>query len=83
MECCCILGNPSNKLHVLPAPRGGHMDGLLGVVSGVGVHPAKHPWQLMHLRQRRERGYKGIRRLAREENENRGHTDRDDSNKQL
>ena len=60
------------------------MDGLLGVVARVGVHPAKHPWQMMHLWQRREKGgYKDIRRLAHEQDENGDHTDRDDSNKQL
>ena len=59
------------------------MDGLLGVIAGVGVHPAKHSWQMVHLRQRREGGYEVIvGRKAGEEEKDRGHTDRDDCNKQ-
>ena len=78
-----VSGNPSNKLHIQPAPCGGQMNGLLGVVAGVGVHPAKHPWQMVHLRQRREGGYEVIvGRQAGEEEKDRGHTDRDDCNKQ-
>ena len=71
------------QLHVLPPPGGSQMNGLLGVVCRVGVHPAENPRQMLDLRQREKGGYKGIRGLPGEENKDQDHTDCGHCNKQL